>query len=192
MHSWRAPERWARVLAGLALLVAGSGMAASEVERAAIRHTPSGPVLDARVKIELTPPVADALTRGIAQPFVAELEIERERSWWFDQEVFDAKRRARLSYTLLSRTWLVETDGRSRAHASLDEALTALGAIDGWLLPDRFRSAQRYRARLRVRLDTEALPKPLIVGSFTSDRWELATPWFEWRFDGPTTDKPAP
>lgn len=194
---WRVSERLARAFALLLLLLAGTAHAADKnlVERAAIRYTANGPVLDARIAVELTPALADALSRGITQPFVAELQIERQRSWWLDETLLDTRRRVRLGYNLLLRSWLIDTDTRSRSFASLPEALAALGTIDGWPLPERveFKPGQRYEARLRLRIDTEALPKPLIIGAFTSDKWELATPWFGWTFDGPPpADKPAP
>ena len=47
------------------------------------------------------------------------------------------------------------------------------------------KTGQHYGARLRLRLDISLLPKPLSIGAVTSDKWELATPWFEWSFDAP-------
>ena len=192
---WRAPERLARTFCLLCLLALGAHAAEPRnvVEQAAIRHTAGGPLLDAKIVVELTPSLADALARGITQPFVAELEISRPRKWWFSEDVLDVRRRVKLGYNLLLRTYLVETEARSRSFTELTGALAALGAIEGWPLPERveFRPGQSYEARLRLRIDTEALPKPLILGAFTSDKWELATPWYSWRFDGPAaTDKP--
>lgn len=190
---WRAAERLA-LACGLALLLA-SGARAEEaeaqtnvVQQATIRYTEAGPVLDAKIAITLTPSIADALARGITQPFVAELEIERPRNWWFDADVLDASRRVKLGYNLLLRTWVVDTDTRSRNFSSLGQAIAALGTIEGWLLPGKpeFVHGEHYAARLRLRIDTQALPKPMIIGAFTSDKWELATPWHHWEFDGPS------
>jgi hypothetical protein len=166
----------------------------TQVESAALRQDANGPVLDARIRIALTRPIADALSRGISQPFVAELEIERLRKWWVNETVVDARRRAKLGYHLLLRRYIVETDTETHTYGTLDEALTALGTISGWALPpdSRLQAGQSYSARLRLRIDTDALSKPLIIGTFTSDRWALASPWYEWRFDGALGSKAAP
>ena len=193
MPCWHAFERLCWLALAACFAVAAHAADKPVVERAAIRYAAAGPLLDARVALQLTPAVADALARGIAQPFVFELEIERQRRWWLNEDVFEARRRIKLGYNLLLRTWLVESETRSRQFTSLDEALAALGQLDGWALPNppELRPGQRYEARLRLRIDTEALPKPLIIGAFTSDKWELATPWYVWGFDGPPPDKPA-
>jgi len=65
--------------------------------------------------------------------------------------------------------------------------------VDAWQVLERgaLKSGQRYDARLRLRLDTSQLPKPLSIGAVGGDRWELATPWYVWSFEAPALSPPT-
>ena len=190
--------RWlAWLLLGCFLAVAGSAQAAdkSTVRQAVIRAIPQGYVLDADVDIVLSPTLEDALSRGISLPFLVELELTRPRNWWLDEDIADAVRKLRIYYHLLLRRYVVETGYTTQTVATLDEALARLGEVSDWQVLERgaLKTGKRYDARLRLRLDTANLPKPLSIGAVTSDKWELATPWFEWSFDAPAAPpSPAP
>lgn len=187
-----------RGLAGLLLVfwltVAGSALASdkSAVSQAAIRATPQGYVLDGDVNIVLNSTLEDALSRGINLYFLLELELSRPRNWWFDEDIADPVRKMRIYYHLLLRRYVVETGYTTRTAATLSEALAMLGRVDGWQVLERgaLKTGQRYDARLRLRLDTSQLPKPLSIGAVGGDRWELVTPWYDWSFDAPVA--PAP
>ena len=188
--------RWlAWLLLGCFLAVAGSAQAAdkSTVRQAVIRAIPQGYVLDADVDIVLSPTLEDALSRGISLPFLVELELTRPRNWWLDEDIADAVRKLRIYYHLLLRRYVVETGYTTQTVATLDEALARLGEVSDWQVLERgaLKTGKRYDARLRLRLDTANLPKPLSIGAVTSDKWELATPWFVWSFDAPAAP-PAP
>ena len=188
--------RWlAWLLLGCFLAVAGSAQAAdkSTVRQAVIRAIPQGYVLDADINIELNPTLEDALSRGISLPFLMELELTRPRNWWLDEDIAESVRKLRIYYHLLLRRYVVETGYTTQTVATLDEALAKLGAVVDWQVLERgaLRTGKSYDARLRLRLDTAKLPKPLSIGAVTSDSWELATPWFEWSFDAPAAP-PAP
>jgi hypothetical protein len=183
-------------LLGCWLAVAGSALAsdASVVRQAAIRATPHGYVLDADMNILLNPTLEDALTKGINLHFLVELELDRPRSWWFDEDIADPKRKLRIYYHLLLRRYVVETGYTTQTAATLDEALALLGRVEDWQVLERgaLKTGKRYEARLRLRLDTAQLPKPLSIGAVTSDRWELATPWHGWAFDAPAPPASSP
>lgn len=194
------PDPAARWLAGLlltcCLLLAGSALAAdkSTVRQAAIRATPQGYVLDADIDIVLNRTLEDALSKGINLHFLVELELSRPRNWWFDEDIAEPVRKLRIYYHLLLRRYVVETGYTTRTAATLDEALAMLGRVRDWQILERgaLRSGRRYDARLRLRLDTAQLPKPLSIGAVTGDKWELATPWFGWSFDAPAVSPAAP
>lgn len=182
--------RWlAWLLLGCFLAVAGSVQAAekSTVRQAAIRSTPQGYVLEADIDIVLNPTLEDALSKGISLPFLMELELTRPRNWWLDEDIAESVRKLRIYYHLLLRRYVVETGYTTQTVATLDEALARLGEVVDWQVLERgaLRTGTSYDARLRLRLDTAKLPKPLSIGAVTSDRWDLATPWFEWSFDAP-------
>lgn len=186
----------AALLLWLALLCAGAVQAAdrSAIREAAIRATAQGYALDAGIDVALNPTLEDALTRGINLHFLLELELTRPRNWWFDEDIGESVRKMRLYYHLLLRRYVVDAGYRTQTASSLAEALALLGEVADWQVLERgaLKPGQRYDARLRLRLDTSQLPKPLSIGAVTSDRWEFATPWFEWSFDAPAPPKPTP
>lgn len=187
--------RWlAGLLLGLWLTAAGGALASdkSTITQAVIRATPQGYVLDGDANIVLNSTLEDALSRGINLYFLLELEVTRPRSWWFDEDIADPVRKMRLYYHLLLRRYVVETGYTTRTTATLDEALAMLGRIDAWQILERgaLKTGQHYDARLRLRLDTSQLPKPLSIGAVGGDRWELVTPWYAWSFETPVLPPP--
>ena len=189
--------RWlAGLLFGGWLAFAGSALASdtSAVRAAEIRATPHGYVLDADIDIALNPTLEDALTKGINLHFLVELELNRPRNWWFDEDIADPERKLRIYYHLLLRRYVVENGYTTQTAATLDEALALLGRVEDWQGLERgaLRTGKRYEGRLRLRLDTAQLPKPLSIGAVTSDRWELATPWHNWAFDAPAPPAASP
>jgi hypothetical protein len=189
--------RWlAGLLLGCWLAVVANANASdkSAVSQAVIRATPQGYVLDADIEIALNPTLEDALSRGINLHFLLELELSRPRSWWFAEDIAEPVRKMRIYYHLLLRRYMVETGYATQTASSLAEALALLGKVEAWQVLERgtLKAGHRYDARLRMRLDTALLPKPLSIGAVTSDKWELATPWFEWSFDAPAVPAFSP
>ncbi len=181
---------------GCWLMFAGTALAndKSVVKQATIHAIPQGYVLDAELDIVLNPTLEDALGKGINLYFLLELEVSRPRNWWLDEGIVEPVRKMRIYYHLLLRRYVVETGYITRTTATLDEALAILGQVESWQVMERgsLKTGQRYDARLRLRLDTARLPKPLSIGAVTSDKWELATPWYNWSFDAPPVPAPLP
>jgi hypothetical protein len=194
-----AALRWlASLLLGCWLMVAATAQATdkSAVRQVLIRATPQGYVLDAEIDIALNRTLEDALNKGINLPFLLELEVSRPRGWWwFAEDIAEPVRKLRIYYHLLLRRYVVEAGYATRTAATLSEALSLLGRVNDWQILERgaLKTGQRYDARLRVRLDTAQLPKPLSIGVVTSDQWDLASPWYGWSFDAPAAPAlPAP
>ncbi|ODU91328.1 MAG: hypothetical protein BGO61_07205 [Thiobacillus sp. 65-69] len=172
-------------------LVCAGGARADEpsgVREATLRATPQGYVLDADVKLALNRTLADALERGIHLHFLLELEITRPRGWWwFDEDIAEPVRKMHVYYHLLLRRYVVENGYTTRTVDSLAEALAFMGRVTDWqvLEPGALQTGKPYAARLRLRLDTAQLPKPLSIAAVSGDRWELVTPWYAWSFDAP-------
>lgn len=172
------------------LFAASSAIAAdkSAVKKAGVRATPLGYVLDADVDIVLNPTLEDALSKGINLYFLLELEVSRPGSWWwFDEDIASPVRKLRIYYHLLLRRYVVENGYVTRTAETLSEALTLLGRVNDWQVIERggLKTGRRYDARLRLRLDTDRLPKPLSIGGVPGAHWELGTPWYKWSFDAP-------
>lgn len=189
--------RWlAALLLGGWLIVAGGALASdkSTVKQAGIRATSQGYLLDADVDIVLNRTLEDALSKGINLYFLLELELTRPRDWWLDEDIAEPVRKLRIYYHLLLRRYVVEIGYTTRTVATLGEALALLGKVDDWQVLERgaLKTGRHYDARLRLRLDTAQLPKPLSIGAVTSDKWELATPWYGWSFEAPAAPASPP
>lgn len=172
------------------LLCTGAARAAdtSAVRQAVLQGSPQGYVLNADVDVAFNRTLADALERGVHLYFLLELEISRPRGWWwFDESVAEPVRKLHVYYHLLLRRYVVENGYTTRTVNTLAEALALLGRVEDWQVLERgtLKTGQRYDARLRLRLDSSRLPKPLSIAAVTGDKWELATPWYVWSFDAP-------
>jgi hypothetical protein len=181
---------------GCWLAIAGSALAAdrSQVRQAVIRAIPQGYVLDAEIDIVLNPTMEDALGKGINLPFLLELELTRPRNWWLDEDIAEPVRKLRIYYHLLLRRYVIESGYTTHTAPSLAEALAMLGKVEDWQVLERgaLKPGQRYDARLRLRLDTAKLPKPLSIGVVGGEKWEFATPWYDWSFDAPAAPLASP
>jgi hypothetical protein len=167
----------------------------STVKQAVIQATPQGYTLDADINVVLNSTLENALSKGINLYFLLELELTRPRNWWLDETIAEPVRKQRIYYHLLLRRYVVEIGYTTRTVATLNEALVMLGTAEAWQILERgaLKPGQRYDARLRLRLDTSQLPKPLSIGAVSGDKWELVTPWYDWSFDAPAAPvTPAP
>jgi hypothetical protein len=182
------------LLAGWLACAPAQAAERSAVRQATIRAVPQGYVLDAETDIVLNRTLEDALSRGINLFFLLELELARPRDWWFDEDLAEPVRKLRIYYHLLLRRYVVESGYATRTAATLGEALALLGRVNDWQVLERgaLKTGRRYAARLRLRLDAAQLPKALSIGGVASDRWELATPWYNWSFDAPPPPAAAP
>jgi hypothetical protein len=140
--------------------------------------------LDATYVVTLGATLEEVLGKGVALPFIVEFEVRHPRSLWFDETVAEVQRSARISYNALLRQYLVESGPYRRGFDELAPALAWLGRIEAWPVLDArlVRPRTDYVARLRMRLDTQALPKPLQISVLTSKRWELESSWHVWSF----------
>ena len=174
----------------------GTVLAADEVSLrfAEVRAVNEGYELEAQFVLKPNSTLEDALEKGVALHFVAELEITRPRSWWLNEDIGDATRRMRIYYNLLLRRYIVDAGYTTQTATTLEEALIILGRIEHWQVLERgaLKSGRRYNARLRLRMDTSQLAKPLQIGALTSGKWDLQSVWFTWKFDTPVPTKPAP
>lgn len=172
-------------------LLAAEGVS---VQSAEIRAVNAGYELDAQFVLNPNRTLEDALEKGVALHFVAELEITRPRSWWFNENIVEATRRMRIYYHLLLRRYVVDAGYTTQTATTLDEALLILGRVENWQVLERgaLKPGQRYAARLRLRMDASQLAKPLQMGALTSGKWGLESAWFGWKFDAPAPSKSAP
>lgn len=141
-------------------------------------------LLDARIAFDFSPEAIEALDNGV--PLTVELQIEvlETSGLLWDSTVATLSQRDSLEYRALADLYLVTNlnTGELSSHTNLRAALAVLGQVANFPMLDRrlLRVGSSYSARLRARLDVEALPLPLRPMAYLSSRWDLTSEWHEW------------
>jgi len=186
-------QRWGYVV--LLTAVAGTPLAPAraaegDISRpsASVRIVDGVYLLDSVARIELTEPVPAALDSGVALTFVWEVEIGRERGWWWPEaEVAYVTQRYRLEYHDLSLQYLVTNlnTGELRTFSRLPTALDFIGQLIGFPIVDRvlLDDPGRHTGYVRLRLEHSTLPLPLRPAALFSAAWYLETDWRAWSFE---------
>jgi hypothetical protein len=179
------------VLAGLASSAAGADEIA--VRAANLRAAEEGVVLNAEFAFELNARLGEAVSNGVPLYFVIEFDLTRPRWYWLDEKTASKRMQVRLSYHALPRQYRLSTGVVQQNFDSLSDALNVLRHVRNWLVVERgiAVSDARYEAAVRMRLDTDLLPKPMQVSALTSREWNLESPWRRFAFRAPQ-QPPAP
>jgi hypothetical protein len=150
-------------------------------------------LLSADFSLALTPQLEDAVNKGVALYFLVEFELTRPRWYWWDERAAVATQTHRLSYYALTRQYRVLLNGVPFAFPTLAEALDAMSRLRSWrVMPrDRVRPGTSYDGWLRLRLDTNQLPKPFQLSALTNRDWNPQSEWKRFAF-APETSRVAP
>jgi hypothetical protein len=193
MRCCRSPrlEAWlAGALIALALLAGLASARAAQppgLEELRVEQAGGELFLFAQMRFELAPSVEDALRKGIPVQFVAEVRVTRERWYWTDERLAQARRYTRIAYQPLTRRWRVNTSsepitgtalglGLTQYHDSLAEALAAVQRIAGWRVAsaEDLAAGGRQVLQFRFRLDSSQLPRTFQLGAVGQADWQLS------------------
>ena len=171
-----------------ALLLFSQTGRAAELSQLSIERAEDGVFMSAIVRFELPPAVEDALTKGIAMFFVAEVDVYQNRWYWTDRRVASATRTIRLAFQPLTRRWrvnivsgLVSSSAGLRAtlnqnYDSLPEAMSAVQRLSRWRIADNaeIEGDVPYRMEFTFNLDLSQLPRPFQIGVVGQRDWTIA------------------
>ncbi len=202
MPRWRSVDSRARSTAPLLWLVigltplspiAGSvALAAPEgagfvVEHAALHVVGGRYVANARIRFAFSEDNLEAMRNGVALTIIVDLEVLRERERWWNEAIAAREIRYRIETNVLTDRYRIRDldDHGVRHYHSFEEMVDALGRLRSIpvIARDRLPEDARCFARIRARLDIEALPSPLRPLAYLSPRWRLNSGWFEWPID---------
>lgn len=179
----------ADLLRRLLLLLALASVAVFAADESTITHAEivpgdGGYVLNADIELDLNPRLTDAITRGVALHFVAELVIERPRWYWVNEVVVERELNYRISYHAITRSYRLSIGSLHQSFESLDSALRTMQRIRNWQLTDKdgLSPGVSHEVALRFRHDTAQLPKPFQVTAIGSRDWNVGTDWMRWTF----------
>jgi hypothetical protein len=173
---------WLSLLAALMSLQIARAEEAVTVLYAELKPLEDNWALNAAFNVRLNRTQEDVLKKGIPLHFVTEVELQRKRSWWFNEDLVVTSRIGRLNYSPLTRRYQVETVEGFKAYDTLPEALAELGRIENWTVAAKkvLKPGNRYLAAMRMRLDLGQLSKPLQINALASGKWEVEGDWYEW------------
>ena len=155
-----------------------------EVRSASTRQVGGVHTLDARLQLVLSSEALTALSSGV--PLVIELQLQliRDRRFWWDDAEADLAVRFELEYRPLSQRYIVRNtnSGDQDSFATLYSALNNLGRVQGLPVIDDalLEPGDDYRIRLRAMLQTQQYPAPLRLLFFWRSEWQLQSEWYEW------------
>ena len=140
-------------------------------------------LLHARVDYPLGPAIRDALRDGITLTFDLEARVDRDRRFWFNAGIVDLTLRRELTYHAVSDRYVVRDtkSGDQTTYATLDEALTYLGHVDGWpILVEPQLNGGNYNISVRAGVRRGHLSASLRALLFWTDDWARVSEWYTW------------
>ena len=180
-----------RLLAAWLLLTLAAAMPAvaegpnAELTQFQLERNEDGLLLSAAVRFDLPSVIEDALQKGIPMYFVAEAVLFRDRWYWYDRVVSQARRHMRLSYQPLTRRWRLTVSptviGNSavalgQSFDTQEEALAAVQRVSRWKIAEAsdLQPDERYNVDFRFRLDVSQLPRPFQIGAVGQADWNIS------------------
>lgn len=182
-------SRWWRQLI-LAMMLALAGVAPAHaaeitINQAAIESGDDGYRLSIAYSFELNRGLEDALVRGVPLYFTTEVQLTRQRWYWFDENSVSASRTVRISYNVLTRQYHASANGQlQQSFSSLEDAMALIRRPPRWLIADSnaLRTGDLYNVGVRMRLDVAQLPKPFQMNAINNADWRLSSDWKEFTY----------
>lgn len=168
----------------LAPLSAMSQISPFEVKSANTQLNGNVFFLNAVFDISLPAYITSAVDQGFKLPILMEVEIYKQKNYWFDQRVIYIKQQYQLDYhPLLDRISVYDINSGSELfYSSLAEAIQKISVVLNFPMLDKNNLSENeaYKSRLRIGIDLEELPIPLKSSSLWENNWDLASDWYEW------------
>ncbi|OWQ85343.1 hypothetical protein CDN99_22040 [Roseateles aquatilis] len=173
MRSW-----WQRLtLVGALLVLHGWALAQGvALQLLNAERAEDGLAVSFSTRFELPKPAEEALLKGVAVYFVADVQVLRSRWYWRDARIATASRTWRLTWQPLTRQYRVSTGGLHQSFDTLGEAIASLRGVSGWRVADskEIEDDGRYYLEFSYKLDTTQLPRPMQIGLGGNHGWTLS------------------
>jgi len=141
-------------------------------------------LLHARIEYPVNPAIRDALHDGVTLTVDLDTRIERARRFWLNADIVDLTLRRELGYHAVSDRYIVRDvrSGNQKSFATLEEALSDLGTVDGWpvLVEPQLITEGNYRISVRAGVRRGRLPTSLRALMFWTDDWHRVSQWYTW------------
>ena len=140
--------------------------------------------LEANMDLKFSDDALDALRSGVPLIILMNIEVNKDRSWWWDKTIAELEQGYLLLYHALSEKYIIHNlnSGAQQNFISLNAALHSLSNLRDFPLIDKNLLDQDddYYVQMRVYLDIESLPAPMRPIAYISSQWQLESDWFTW------------
>ncbi len=140
--------------------------------------------LEANMDLQFSDDALDALRSGVPLIVLVNIEVNKDRSWWWDKTIAELEQGYLLLYHALSEKYIIHNlnSGAQQNFISLSAALHSLSNIRDFPLIDKnlLDEDDDYYVQMRIYLDIESLPAPMRPIAYISSQWQLESDWFSW------------
>ena len=140
--------------------------------------------LEANMDLRFSDDALEALRSGVPLIVLINIEVLKDRNWWWDKTIAELEQGYLLLYHALSEKYIIHNlnSGAQENYISLNAALYSLSNIRDLPLIDKNLLVEDdpYYVRLRTYLDIESLPAPMRPIAYISSQWQLESDWFSW------------
>ncbi len=157
-----------------------------ELQNLKIVRFEQGVYASANLEFELPTVLEEAMYKGVSLYFVTEIDIFRERWYFYDQRVSHAERHVRVTYMPLTRRWRVNVSPKpfsasglgmniGQTYDTLEDALVSVRRVVQWRVAaaSDVEADARQSLELSFKLDLNQLPRPLQMGAASQSEWNL-------------------
>ncbi|WMW80685.1 DUF4390 domain-containing protein [Undibacterium cyanobacteriorum] len=134
---------------------------------------------------ELGSDVRAAINEGIPVSFIAEVEINRPRWYWFDEKTIRSTQTIKIQYDLWRRQYTAAVNGGLKQNfTTLDEVINLVKQPRRWLVAEKngLSAGANYNVAVRLKLDSSQLSKPMLFTSLSNSGWRLSSDWKRFTF----------
>lgn len=139
--------------------------------------------LSADIEYALSPEAIEALENSVPLTVVLQVEIIKQRNWWWDGTVATLEQSYQIEFHPLSRQYVVKypVSGEQESFFSYRAAIARLGQVSDLPVIDAYQlePGEKYWIRMRAVLDLEDYSAPLRLFAFWSD-WRISSEWYAW------------
>lgn len=141
--------------------------------------------LEANMDLKFSDDALEALRSGVPLIVLVNIEVMKDRNWWWDKTIAELEQGYLLLYHALSEKYIIHNlnSGAQQNFISLNTALHSLSNIRNLPLIDKnlLEEGNDYYVQLRTYLDIESLPAPMRPIAYISSQWQLESDWFSWQ-----------
>ena len=166
------------------------GLVAASISAIQVERVDGAIHLNAQLNFELPAAIEDVLLKGIPLIFVAEVEVRRDRWYWYDKKLVTANRQMRLAYQPLTRRWRLNIingfgsnglggglgGGLPQYFDTLTETMSKVQKINRWRIVEltELDADALHTLELNFKLDVSQLPRPFQIGLIGQSDWNIS------------------